>query len=314
MSEDSNRDRPLWVERMAAAWVRDRSRLSATVLACLGVLFFGAADLAASRLTGHDFVATPFYVVPIAFAAWAAGPAAGVTCAILAGAVETVATWLGADGTLPPWILAVTIALEMLVFLGAAFTFARLRFHLERHRKVSRVDPLTGIANLRAFQEAVEAEVARVDRRPAPISLAYLDVDRFKELNDARGHAAGDDLLRLVAVTFRESVRSADVPARLGGDEFALLLPETGTDACRVVVERLTSRLRRAAAEAGFDVTFSMGAVTFEGPPTSAGLLIEAGDRAMYKVKHQSRDGVRYEVVPATPRPPAGTRRAESRP
>lgn len=312
MSDEANGDRPLWVERMAAAWIRDRSRTSATVIAALAVFLFGATDLGAARLTGHDFVATAFYVVPIAFAAWAAGPAAGVTVAALAGAVETVATWLGADGTLPAWVLAVTIALEMLVFLGAAFTFARLRFHLERHRRISRVDALTGIANLRAFQEAVEAEVARADRRPAPISLAYLDVDRFKELNDARGHAAGDELLRLVAATFRESVRSADVPARLGGDEFALLLPETGADACRTVVERLTSRLRQAAAQSGFDVTFSMGAVTFEGPPASAGLLIEAGDQAMYRVKHESRDGVRYEVVPAGPRSPADARRAEA--
>ncbi|HET8725473.1 MAG TPA: GGDEF domain-containing protein [Anaeromyxobacteraceae bacterium] len=312
MSGEPNEDHPLWVERMAAAWIRDRSRGSATFIAFLGVLLFGAADLAAARIAGYDFVATPFYVVPIAFAAWAAGPAAGVAVAVLAAAVETVATWLGADGMLPAWILAVTIALEMLVFLGAAFTFARLRFHLERHRRISRVDALTGIANLRAFQEAVEAEVARADRRPAPISLAYLDVDRFKELNDARGHAAGDALLRLVAVTFRDSVRSADVPARLGGDEFALLLPETGADACRTVVERLTSRLRQVASEAGFDVTFSMGAVTFEGPPSSAGLLIEAGDRAMYKVKHESRDGVRYEVVPAAPRSPVEARRTEA--
>jgi diguanylate cyclase (GGDEF)-like protein len=168
---------------------------------------------------------------------------------------------------------------------------------MERHRQLSRTDPLTGLANERAFEEVVRQERARVDRRPAAMSIVYLDVDRFKELNDTRGHSAGNACLRLIGETLRASLRAVDTAARLGGDEFALLLPDTGAEECRLAVERLRDRLRREAAAAGFTNTFSVGAVTFEGMPPSYDQLVAAADRAMYRVKGGTRDGVHYEVV-----------------
>jgi len=297
-------DRPLWLERVAADWVQRRSPATAAAAAAASILLVGALDGTVRVLVGHDFVTTVFYIVPIGFAAWAVGIGTGVACAAFAAAVEAAVTWWVARGAMAVWILSASVGLELLVFLGAAFTFARLRWYLERHRQLSRTDPLTGIGNHRTFEEAVRLEAARIGRRPTPVSVVYLDVDRFKELNDTRGHAAGNELLRLVGATLRESVRAVDTAARVGGDEFALLLADTGPTACRLVVERLRESLARALRAAGFVTTFSVGAVTFEGSPLVAEDLLVAGDRAMYEVKNGGRDGVRYEVLPSSPPSP----------
>ncbi len=277
------------------------------VVAAVCILLVGALDGGIAALAGFDFTVTVFYVVPIGFAAWAAGAAAGFTCAAFAATVEAAVTWWSAHGAMGPWILAASIGLEFLVFLGAAFTFARLRWHLERHRQLSRLDPLTGIGNERTFDAAVKQEVARGARKPAPFSVVYLDVDRFKELNDSRGHSSGNQLLRLIGGTLQGTVRKVDTVARVGGDEFALLLPDTGPEVCRHVVDRLRERLGLALRGAGFANTFSVGAVTFEGPPVDADDLLIAADRAMYKIKHGPRDGVHYEVVPGALRVPEAT-------
>jgi diguanylate cyclase (GGDEF)-like protein len=297
LTTESEIDRPLWIERAAARWTQRRSSRSVVFAALLAILLVGAMDSAVAGLAGFDFVSTVFYIAPISFAAWGAGARTGLVVAIFAAVVEAAATWWGAHGGIQPWILAVSIGLELLVFLGAAFTFARLRWHMERHRHLSRTDSLTGLANERAFEDVVRKERARVDRRPAALSIVYLDVDHFKELNDTRGHSAGNAWLRLIGETLRASLRAVDTAARLGGDEFGLLLPDTGAEECRLVVERLRARLRREGEAAGFTNTFSVGVVTFEGMPPSYDQLVAAADRAMYRVKGGTRDGVHHEVV-----------------
>ena len=293
-------DRPLWLEKVAADWVQRRSPASALFAAVVSILLVGGLDAGVAVLVGYDFAVTVLYLVPIGFAAWAVGITAGVACAGLAGAVEAAVTWSVAHGAMSPWILAASVGLELLVFLGAAFTFARLRWYLERHRQLSRTDPLTGIGNHRTFDEALRREAARIGRRPSPVSIVYLDLDHFKQLNDTRGHVAGNELLRLVGETLQAAVRAVDTAARVGGDEFAVLLADTGPAACRAMVERLRERLGRSLRAAGFSTTFSVGAVTFEGSSLVVDDLLVAVDRAMYEVKNGGRNGVRFDVLPSS--------------
>ena len=288
---------PPWIERFATRWTERRSPAALALLALAAIALFGMLDGAVTELVGFDFVVTVLYIGPIGLAAWAAGPRTGVLAAVFAAAVEAVATWWGARGEIRPWILGVSVGLELLVFLGAAFTFARLRWHMERQRQLSRTDPLTGLANQRAFEQAVGAERARVGRRPAPTSVAYLDVDHFKELNDTRGHSAGNDCLRHIGDALRTTVRTVDVPARLGGDEFAVLFPGTGAEQCRTAVERLRERLRIELGDRGFPVTLSVGAVTFEQGLPPHDEILAAADRAMYRVKTGTRDGFHHDLA-----------------
>src|SRR5207253_7376812 len=144
-----------------------------------------------------------------------------------------------------------------------------------RERLLARTDPLTGAANARTFYESVALEAERATRAGRPLTLAYLDLDNFKRLNDRLGHAAGDaalvDLVRMI----RPGLRAPDVLARLGGDEFALLLPDTDAEGAVALLTRMQEALTREMARAGRPISASVGAVTFEKPLWDVDLMIQ---------------------------------------
>jgi diguanylate cyclase (GGDEF)-like protein len=228
----------------------------------------------------------------------------GWLTAILAAAVQAGMSDVRLGGVADPLAFAVKSFFGLLVFLGVADLLSFLRLRLENEREMSRTDSLTGIANSRAFFELATIELERSRRRGTPVTAVYLDVDGFKGLNDTRGHAAGNALLRVVGESLRGSVRGHDVAARVGGDEFVILLAETGPDQARFAVERVRHRLGEDLRAGGFDNTISVGVATFLAAPARAEELVGVSDRAMYAVKHGKKDGVRYEVVAAPPVPP----------
>lgn len=134
-----------------------------------------------------------------------------------------------------------------LISMAALLVAGVFVYRLRRDREVlvaelsqrARHDPLTGILNRAALEERAALELARARRDDAPISLLALDVDGFKELNDSRGHPAGDLVLRRIAATLSRETRQVDAIARVGGDEFAVLLPGASTDDAIVVAQRL---------------------------------------------------------------------------
>src|SRR5205823_7996192 len=121
------------------------------------------------------------------------------------------------------------IALFAMLVLTAGLV-ARVRSGMHRERRLARTDPLTGAANGRTFYETAATEARRAQRSGRPLTLAYLDLDNFKQLNDHLGHAAGDEALVEVVKSLQPALRVADLLARLGGDEFALLLPDTAAE------------------------------------------------------------------------------------
>jgi diguanylate cyclase (GGDEF)-like protein len=152
--------------------------------------------------------------------------------------------------------------------------------------------------------ERAAAEINRSRRAGRPLTLAYLDCDQFKEINDTLGHLAGDGVLRVVAKILASNVRNYDVVARMGGDEFAILLPDTAPESARAVTERIQRSLRSAMGLGQWPATFSIGAATFVRGPQSAEELVSAADQAMYAAKHEQRDSVRYVVFQGAAREP----------
>src|SRR5260221_899826 len=114
---------------------------------------------------------------------------------------------------------------------------------LRRALESARIDHLTSLPNSRSFEAAAGREIERARRYRRPFTIAYLDVDGFKDVNDRQGHTSGDDLLRQIADTLRASVRRSDLAARLGGDEFAILLPETDVDAGKQAAKKVHDAL-----------------------------------------------------------------------
>ena len=158
-------------------------------------------------------------------------------------------------------------------------------------------DPLTGLLNRAAFEEALHREVGEREERPA---LLLLDLDGFKGVNDTLGHLAGDDVLVRVAALLQQGVRQRDAVARLGGDEFAVLLPRTSAAVGQRLARRLLARLEDddALRDPRAPVGMSVGLARLPGP-CSAPELVAAADEAMYEAKRGGGQQVAVRETPA---------------
>lgn len=155
------------------------------------------------------------------------------------------------------------------------------------------------MANRRAFLEVAAREIERSRRYRHELSLAYLDLDGFKAVNDQRGHMVGDRVLIALAGLARATARSVDTVARIGGDEFVILMPETDARAAVSLAERLRAACSRAAGSDAAPVTCSVGVVTFECAPTDVEELLANADALMYEAKAAGGDSVRHARVGA---------------
>lgn len=182
----------------------------------------------------------------------------------------------------------------------------------ERIRDLTIVDDHTGLFNARHLLRVLETEVIRSERYGRPFSLVFIDLDRFKEVNDRHGHQAGSAALREVGEVLRGGLRETDIPTRYGGDEFVILLPEADREQAMGVAERLRAAIAGHVflVDRGFSVriTASLGVATWPLDGRSAEELLGRADAAMYLVKGASRDAVAHAggQQTATPASPPG--------
>ncbi|WP_017302338.1 GGDEF domain-containing protein [Nodosilinea nodulosa] len=236
-----------------------------------------------------DVALSIFYLIPLAIAAWFLGPRMGLFvafCCTLAWFQADIAAKHADAGLLPYWNAAVRFGFFAIINV----LLASQRQAYVREQQLARVDDLTGLYNRRFFLELLELELERARRYCQPLTLAYLDLDDFKLVNDKLGHSSGDRLLQAVAQTLKETVRSCDVVARLGGDEFAVLLPQINGRQATVALLRTHHHLQKLSQNHGWPIGFSMGAITFNTPPTSTDALIAQADQLMYAVKGSGKN------------------------
>jgi diguanylate cyclase (GGDEF)-like protein len=239
------------------------------------------------------------YLAPVACAAWWGGFASG-TLVALASAVA----WHGIDSLEGPRLATVIHIWNALTRFGTfAITSSLLsRLHLAvlRERALARNDPLTGAANGRTFYEAAGQAIEQALRTGTPLTLAYLDLDDFKQVNDRLGHAAGDEVLRRVADAVLRNIRAYDTLARLGGDEFALLLPGTDGAQAAALLNRLHDLLCQEAGPGEWPLTVSIGAVTFPQPSRDTDVMMRRVDAMMYAAKLAGKGKVEHRVARET--------------
>ena len=166
--------------------------------------------------------------------------------------------------------------------------------------ELSSRDALTGLANRRAFEMALAREADRVARSGEPALLLVLDIDHFKRVNDTYGHAAGDEVIRAVALALLDSVRPMDLVARVGGEEFAIILPNCGSAFGQTVAERVRRRIEstpvQVSATLQVPVTASVGgAFAPQWVRCTPGLWLERADQQLYRAKAQGRNLVQLE-------------------
>jgi diguanylate cyclase len=169
---------------------------------------------------------------------------------------------------------------------------------LREMEEAAMVDRLTGAWNRRRFEETASAEMALASRRRSPVSVALLDLDHFKRVNDVRGHGVGDAVLAGSAATFRKELRISDVLVRWGGEEFLVLLPATGVAGATVLAEKLRRALERTPFATAGTVTVSVG-VAEHIPEETLASWIERADRALYRAKAAGRNRVVSDDTPS---------------
>jgi diguanylate cyclase (GGDEF)-like protein len=229
-------------------------------------------------------------------AAWHSGRRAGIIISF-----ACAAAWLASDllshssyshFVVPYW----NVTVECLIFCCVAELVSRLKTTLARETELARKDELTGASNRRSFFESAQIEIDRTHRYKHPFTLAYIDVDNFKYINDIFGHETGDRVLRIISSVIAGNIRSTDLLARIGGDEFVLLLSETAYDQAHGVIEKLNALLQEKMAKSKLPATFSIGVVTFLRPPSSVDDLLKKTDSVMYSAKREGKNMIKHVI------------------
>jgi len=279
---------------------RTLRRLPDAILTALGVAVLLALAAVTLSTTWHDVPVIDFFLVPVAAIAWLARTRVwGYAAAVIAAALTVWAAMEGVTDA-PTAAALVSAGFRLAFYVAVVWLVGQARELIRAHAEEARVDALTGTANARAFREAAELEIERDRRSPRPLSVLYLDVDDFKQVNDSFGHTAGDRLLRSVGHVMTCSVRSTDLVARIGGDEFMVLMPETDRSAAARVASRMREDLGRVELPGARPLRCSIGVATLVTPPADVDELIHDADELMYTAKQRGKDRIVAEQV-ATP-------------
>jgi diguanylate cyclase (GGDEF)-like protein/hemerythrin-like metal-binding protein len=178
----------------------------------------------------------------------------------------------------------------------------------EEIRHLAYYDPLTSAWNRRHFEEVVEAEMHRSLRYGQPLALLVMDIDHFKRINDAFGHAVGDGVLEQLAERSRGAIRLSDSLTRWGGEEFIVLMPNTNLAMATILAERIRTHILANTFDPAGQITVSLGVAEYL-PPAALEPWLERADQAMYRAKHGGRN--RVEADPARSTHYAATGHAE---
>jgi diguanylate cyclase (GGDEF)-like protein len=247
-------------------------------------------------LTGYEYAFSLFYVLPIAIVTWYASPKLGGIACVVSAIVwqwADIATGhLYSSPLVPYWNTLIRLSFFIIITL----LLSAIKNLVWREREMSHTDYLTGASNSRHFYEIVQIEINRLQRNPRPFSVAYIDVDDFKTINDEFGHAEGDLILKTIVKTVKSRIRNTDVIARLGGDEMALFFPDTDKTAAQVVFDEINETLLKEMKKNHWMVTFSAGVVTFVVAPDDVNELLKIVDSLMYSAKRDGKNRVKYSL------------------
>jgi diguanylate cyclase (GGDEF)-like protein len=260
------------------------------------VFILVAGLVALEHFTKPEITVALPYLIPIAVAAWFLGETFGIAISAL-----MVAMWTFAEITKGKVYSSVSLyylyaAVRLFLFVVVTTLLVRLKTVLSAERVMSRLDFLTGVMNSRSFYESACVEIERCIRHGRLFSVAYMDMDNLKAINDKYGHSRGDDVLRAIASTIKENLRKIDIVARMGGDEFVILFPEADYKASDKAVEKIQNALKHKKSLREFSISFSIGILTCESCPDSMDKMIEMVDSLMYSIKNHGKNGIAHST------------------
>jgi len=270
-----------------------KSKITLINTGIVSVLFLGIIDY----VTGYEFSFSIFYLIPLIFVTWFVGLSSAVVISVICAVVWSVADVASGRTYVYPILIFWNGFMRLGFFLITVYILEGFKKAFERQKELARIDYITGVANARYFYERTSAEINRSERYKHSISLAYMDIDNFKQINDKFGHSVGDTLLETVAGTIKKNIRISDMVARMGGDEFVVYLAETNDTQAKIAIGKIKERLIDAMNMKNWPVTFSIGVVTCNAPGCSVDSIVKAADMLMYTVKNSGKNMVKYDTV-----------------
>ena len=258
-----------------------------TLLACIGIIHY---------LLSPKFTLSLTYLIPVGFASWYIGTHYGLFLSVL-----SVATWIfvetASTQAYSPIRTYFLYAIARLSFcVGTTLLLGRFKTALNAERTLSRVDYLTGAMNWRSFYESASMEIERCNRYGCNFSMAYIDIDNFKDLNDRCGHTIGDNVLRAIANTVKMNIRKVDIVARLGGDEFVILSPETTDKVASAAIKKIKNALEQHKYLKKFSITVSIGILICKACPPSVDRMTTLADSLMYSAKKRGKNEITQSI------------------
>ncbi|HVT10839.1 MAG TPA: GGDEF domain-containing protein [Fimbriimonadaceae bacterium] len=227
------------------------------------------------------------YLLPIWLSTRIGGRLSGLLLVALCTVVGTSAEWLvGHD---PKESLALDLAIRFVTLSALMLLIAQVEQALERQHRLAMRDPLTGLLNRKSLEQFGEDVLDRAHLRNQPVTVALLDCDHFKELNDTFGHRAGDEVLNCLARELEIHTRQADIVARIGGDEFAVILQNTTLEEAHRIMRRVDEAFVEAARHAGYAAGISIGYATSMDGSFELAAVLDRADRSMYRRKRRKQ-------------------------
>ena len=258
------------------------------LLALLLLALLAAVD----QKTGFEVSFSIFYLVPTALVTWYVNKRLGYVICVLAAIAWLTADFTSGHTYSKAWMPYWNASVRFMFFILVSYLIAAVRMHLEMEKLLARTDPLTSLKNLHSYREQVELLFKNASRHQFPITVGYIDLDGFKTVNDTRGHAEGDRVLKAVGSVLPLVAREGDVCARLGGDEFGVVLANTDIAGAEVFFERLHDRLLRVMKDGGWAVGFSIGVAVFKERFPTLEEAMNWADSLMYEVKRTGGNNV----------------------
>jgi diguanylate cyclase (GGDEF)-like protein len=235
---------------------------------------------------------TLFYEIPIIIVCWYSRTDFAIALAVLC-----VSEWsfiniirIGINKGLMVYIFDILIRLFMYLFI--IFILSRLKINSWNEKALARKDNLTGVYNLNGFYELMNLELYKMKRYKKPITLAYLDIDNFKKINDRFGHSSGNDVLVKLTKIIQGNIRKSDFIARLGGDEFIIVYPDMDIQRARIAIDKIRNVVSDQMKSKSLECFLSIGVGIFNNWDKSIDDMISVVDQLMYKVKNSTKNDV----------------------
>ncbi|MBN1797953.1 MAG: GGDEF domain-containing protein [Spirochaetales bacterium] len=266
------------------------------LLLILSLLFIGCIGYV-DFITGPEYAFSLFYLIPIAFICWIRGRLFGLIAAVCAAAAWYAADMASNNEYSHQFVMIWNTLVRFTFFIIVGNLICTVNTMFRRFQSEARLDFLTGLVNVRYFYDILENEINRFKRYKQSFSIAYVDIDNFKKVNDLLGHLQGNLLLKNIAQALSASVRSSDTLARVGGDEFVLLLINSDENQAKSALGKIIKNISVVIKRNKWPVSLSVGVVTYKKLPDSPDEVIKIADDLMYDVKAAGKNNIYYKTV-----------------